>query len=105
MKTFLLIQMGCVAGVFIIGLFLNKKYEEEDESKSEQDKNLEASNNNDTKNKEKNIRKEKLKKALKSWAFWRFNIISLSMSPITDIVFSMYRGIGESKKLIKQSYN
>ena len=99
MKTFLLIQMGCVAGVFIIGLFLNKKYEEEDEGKSEQDKNLAASNNNDTKNKEKNIRKEKLKKALKTWAFWRFNIISLSMSPITDMVFSMYRGIGESKKI------
>ena len=58
-----------------------------------------ASNNNDTKNKEKNIRKEKLKRALKSWAFWRFNIISLSMSPITDMVFSMYRGIGESKKI------
>jgi len=105
MKTFLLIQMGCTAGVFIIGLFLNKRYIEEDEDKSdknEQDKNLEASNNNDTKNdknEKKRLRKEKLKKALKSWEFWRFNIISLSMSPINNMVFSMYRGIGESKKI------
>ena len=101
MKTFLLIQMGCTAGVFIIGLFLNKKYEE-DEGKTEQDKNLTTSNNNDAKNDKnvaKNIRKEKLKKALKSWEFWRFNIISLSMSPINNMVFSMYRGIGESKKI------
>ena len=108
MKTFLLIQMGCVAGVFIIGLFLNKRYQEEDEGKSdknEQDKNLAVSNNNDTNNDKddkiakKNLRKEKLKKALKSWEFWRFNIISLSMSPINNMVFSMYRGIGESKKI------
>jgi hypothetical protein len=73
MKTFLLIQMGCVAGVFIIGLFLNKKYVEEDEVKSEQDKNLTASNNNDI---------------LNYIYFYSINM-----------VFSMYRGIGESKKI------
>ena len=38
-------------------------------------------------------------KALKSWKFWRYNIISLSQSPISDMVFAMYRGIGESKDI------
>ncbi len=49
----------------------------------------------------KNIltRKQKLIKALKSWKFWRFNLISLSQSPISDMVFSMYRGIGESHEI------
>ena len=40
-------------------------------------------------------RKEKIKIVLKSWKFWRFNLISLSQSPISDMVFAMYRGLGE----------
>ena len=36
---------------------------------------------------------------LKSWAFWRYNLISLSQSPISDMVFAMYRSIGESKRI------
>ena len=126
-KKFLLIQMGCVLGSFITGFICIKKYDEAGENlnKNEQEKNLASSdnvnNNNNNENKEnndgnnnetnnvniykndetknKNIKKEKLKKALKSWKFWRFNIISLSISPINNMVFSMYRGIGESKKI------
>ena len=40
-------------------------------------------------------RKEKIKLALKSWKFWRYNLISLSQSPISDMVFAMYRCLGE----------
>ena len=46
-----------------------------------------------------NKRKEMFKKALKSWTFWRYNIISLNQSPITDMVFAMYISIGESKRI------
>ena len=44
-------------------------------------------------------RKEKIKIVLKSWKFWRYNLISLSQSPISDMVFAMYRGLGESYQI------
>ena len=138
-KTFLLIQMACVVGSYIIGFILIKKYNDDDKNNennainnAEQAKeiktneviNLDNNNNNieqaknitsndgintvniitnvnkEIKNEDINkIRKEKLKKALKSWTFWRYNIISLCQSPITDMVFAMYRSIGESKRI------
>ncbi len=36
-----------------------------------------------------------MKMVLKSWKFWRYNLISLILSPITDLIFSMYRSLGE----------
>ena len=41
-------------------------------------------------------RKEKIKMVLKSWKFWRYNLISLSQSPIGDMIFAMCRGIAET---------
>ena len=36
---------------------------------------------------------------LKSWRFWRYNLISLSSSPITNMIFSMYRSLGETYQI------
>ena len=117
-KIFLLIQMACVVGTFIIGLATIKKYNNEDNEnsnnnnskdkneeknieKNEQKNNIASSENvntvniistninKDSKNANINIRKQKLKKALKSWTFWRYNLISLSQCPITDMVFAI----------------
>ena len=44
-------------------------------------------------------RKEKIKMVLKSWKFWRFNLISLSSSPIINMIFSMYRSLGETYQI------
>ena len=44
-------------------------------------------------------RKEKIKMVLKSWKFWRYNLISLSSSPITNMIFSMYRSLGETYQI------
>lgn len=62
--------------------------------------NIEIKDNINNSNSFQNIkktktRKEKIKIVLKSWKFWRFNLISLSQSPISDMVFAMYRGLGE----------
>ena len=93
-KNFVLVQMACYIGTYILGLILIKKYKDDEED-------------NDIKVKEKNLmlyknkikRKDKLIKVLKSWTFWRHNLISLSQSPVSDMIFAMYRGIGESKKI------
>ena len=93
-KNFVLVQMACYIGTYILGLILIKKYKDDEED-------------NDIKVKEKNLmlyknkikRKDKLIKVLKSWTFWRYNLISLSQSPVSDMIFAMYRGIGESKKI------
>ena len=37
--------------------------------------------------------------SLKSWKFWRYNIISLSCSPIGNTIFSLYRSIGETYQI------
>ena len=81
------------------------------ENDSNEDNNKDIKSNNDNNNeiyvkdennniiKDKKItksRKEKIKIVLKSWKFWRYNLISLSQSPISDMVFAMYRGLGES---------
>ena len=111
-KNFILIQIACYIGSFIISLFLIKRYNEKKSTKKDDLKPFltttgSDSNNNSNNNKEnseiktKNYknRRQKLIKALKSWEFWRYNLISLSQSPVTDMVFAMYRGIGETKRI------
>ena len=67
-----------------------------------------ARNNRDIKKKEneenstkkkKKTRKEKIIMSLKSWKFWRYNLISLSCSPIGNTIFSLYRSIGETYQI------
>ena len=36
---------------------------------------------------------------LKSWKFWRFNLISLSSSPIINMIISLYRSLGETYQI------
>ena len=104
-KIFLLIQMACYLGSFIICLFLIKRYNENNLTLNDaqpflsttQDNKENVITNNEIKTKDYTKRRQKLIKALKSWTFWRYNLISLSQSPISDMVFAMYRGIGESK--------
>ena len=103
-KTFFVVQMLSALTVFLIGLIIIKKYNEEIYI-NVQERLLYLTKSEDNANNEikvvKNIltRKQKLIKALKSWKFWRFNLISLSQSPISDMVFSLYRGIGESHEI------
>ena len=60
----------------------------------------EGDNNKLSKKKKKSkTRKEKIKMVLKSWKFWRYNLISLSSSPVTDMIFSMYRSLGETYQI------
>ena len=47
----------------------------------------------------KKTRFEKIKMALKSWKFWKFNLISLTSSPIGNTIFSLYRSIGETYQM------
>ena len=73
-----------------------------DEKDNENNKNKEILENINDINKNKKIkktRKEQIKIALKSWKFWRYNLISLSQSPVSDMIFSMYRGIGETYRI------
>ena len=44
----------------------------------------------------KKTRFEKIKMALKSWKFWKYNLISLCCNPIGNVIFSLYRSIGET---------
>ena len=44
----------------------------------------------------KKTRKEKIMMVLKSWKFWKYNLISLTSNPIGNIIFSLYRSIGEA---------
>jgi hypothetical protein len=111
-KIFVLVQIGCFIVTFILCLFLIKKYKEKNLNQNEKEQllpstmsknniniNTNINANNELKTKNYHNRKIKLKKVLKSWEFWRYNIISLSQSPISDMVFAMYRGIGESKDI------
>ena len=67
--------------------------------------NPEIKENEENKNEKKTIksnpktRKEKIKMVLKSWKFWRYNLISLSSSPIINMIFSMYRSLGETYQI------
>ena len=45
------------------------------------------------------IRKEKIKMVLKSWKFWRYDIICITSSLISNIIFSMYRSLGETYQI------
>lgn len=105
-KTFILIQMGGFLGSFIISLFFIKINKEKDISNNSLQPLLKTTTTenkskifNEIKTKNYLNRRQKLIKALKSWEFWRYNIISLCQSPITDMIFSMYRGIGEFKDI------
>ena len=75
---------------------------EEKENKietNENDKIIENNNNKDNNKKLNKTRKEKIIIALKSWKFWRYNLVSLSQSPVSDMIFAMYRGIGETNQI------
>ena len=135
-KKFLVLQIFCVFGSFIICEILTKTYDEKNEEKfgikflfrineikslcNKKKVNekllIEASNdvfsiNPEAKEdeidknqiikseKKSKTRKEKIKMVLKSWKFWRYNLISLSSSPITDMIFSMYRSLGETYQI------
>ena len=68
-----------------------KESEEEDEDKKDKNK--------DEEKKSPKTRKEKIKMVLKSWKFWKYNLISLSSSPIINMIFSMYRSLGETYQI------
>ena len=98
-KTFLLIQIFCFIGSFLLGLLFIKKYNEDKETENKEEILLDKPINGETKIRNANKRKIKIIKALKSWTFWRYNLISLSQSPVSDMIFAMYRGIGEDKNV------
>ena len=72
---------------------------EEMQSMDEKENKSKENNEIDKNKKIKKTRKEQLKIALKSWKFWRYNLISLSQSPVSDMIFAMYRGIGETYRI------
>ena len=135
-KKFLLLQIFCTLGSFIICEMLTKTYDENNQekfsikflfrvneikslcNKKKDDKSLliEAADDvfsinpeakeieddiKETNKSKKNskTRKEKIKMVLKSWKFWRYNLISLSSSPIINMIFSMYRSLGETYQI------
>ena len=135
-KSFLLLQIFCVLGSFIICEMLTKTYDKNNQekysikflfrvneikslcNKKKDDKLLlietaddvfsinpeaqeieEEKKKKNKKKKNSKTRKEKIKMVLKSWKFWRYNLISLSSSPITDMIFSMYRSLGETYQI------
>ena len=135
-KKFLLLQIFCVLGSFIVCEMLTRTYDEKNQEKfsikflfrvneikslcnknkdekmllidtvddtfsiNPEIKEIEDDNNNSNKSKKNSkTRKEKIKMALKSWKFWRYNLISLSSSPIINMIFSMYRSLGETYQI------
>ena len=135
-KTFLLLQIFCALGAFLVCEIFTKTYDENNEEKfdikfllrineikkfcNKKEKEsliiierandvfsinpeimeIEDDQNNAKNNKIKSkTRKEKIKMVLKSWKFWRYNLISLSQSPITNMIFSMYRSLGETHQI------
>ena len=135
-KYFLLLQIFCILGSFIVCEMLIKTYDENNKEecsikflfkineikslckKRKDDKllliessdevfsiNPEIKEVEDDKNKivksekKTKTRKEKIKMVLKSWKFWRYNLISLSSSPIINMIFSMYRSLGETYQI------
>ena len=135
-KNFLLLQIFCVLGAYIICEMITKTYDENNkeefglkflfkineikslckkkkeeklliiESSDErfsinQDiKEIEDDKNGKNENKKKTkSRKEKIKMVLKSWKFWRYDIICITSSLISNIIFSMYRSLGETYQI------
>ena len=135
-KNFLLLQIFCVLGAYIICEMITKTYDENNkeefglkflfkineikslckkkkdeklliiESSDErfsinQDiKEIEDDKNDKNENKKKTkSRKEKIKMVLKSWKFWRYDIICITSSLISNIIFSMYRSLGETYQI------
>ena len=136
-KNFLLLQIFCILGAFIICEMLIKTYDENNKeefsvkflfkikeikslfNKNKNDEKLlliessdevfsinpeikedeEEKNKIEKKEKKTKTRREKIKMVLKSWKFWRYNLISLSSSPIINMIFSMYRSLGETYQI------
>ena len=135
-KYFLLLQIFCVLGAYIICEMITKTYDENNkeefglkflfkineikslckkkkeeklliiESSDErfsinQDiKEIEDDKKDKNENKKKTkSRKEKIKMVLKSWKFWRYDIICITSSLISNIIFSMYRSLGETYQI------
>ena len=135
-KSFLLLQIFCVLGSFIICEMLTKTYDKNNQekcsikflfrvneikslcNKKKDDKLLlietaddvfsinpeaqeieEEKKKKNKKKKNSKTRKEKIKMVLKSWKFWRYNLISLSSSPIINMIFSLYRSLGETYQI------
>ena len=135
-KYFLLLQIFCVLGAYIICEMITKTYDEKNkeefglkflfkineikslckkkkeeklliiESSDErfsinQDiKEIEDDKKDKNENKKKTkSRKEKIKMVLKSWKFWRYDIICITSSLISNIIFSMYRSLGETYQI------
>ena len=135
-KYFLLLQIFCVLGAYIICEMITKTYDENNKEefglkflfkineikslcKKKKDEKLliiESSDErfsinqdikeieddkkykNENKKKTKS-RKEKIKMVLKSWKFWRYDIICITSSLISNIIFSMYRSLGETYQI------
>ena len=135
-KYFLLLQIFCVLGAYIICEMITKTYDEKNkeefglkflfkineikslckkkkeeklliiESSDErfsinQDiKEIEDDKNDKNENKKKTkSRKEKIKMVLKSGKFWRYDIICITSSLISNIIFSRYRSLGETYQI------
>ena len=135
-KYFLLLQIFCVLGAYIICEMITKTYDENNKEefglkflfkineikslckKKKEEKlliiessderfsiNQDIKENEDDKNdknenkKKTKSRKEKIKMVLKSWKFWRYDIICITSSLISNIIFSMYRSLGETYQI------
>ena len=135
-KYFLLLQIFCVLGAYIICEMITKTYDENNKEefglkflfkineikslcKKKKDEKLliiessderfsinqDIKENEDDKNdknenkKKTKSRKEKIKMVLKSWKFWRYDIICITSSLISNIIFSMYRSLGETYQI------
>ena len=106
-KYFLLLQIFCVLGAYIICEMITKTYDENNKEefglkflfKINEIKSL------CKKKKEEKLliiaksRKEKIKMVLKSWKFSRYDIICITSSLISNIIFSMYRSLGETYQI------
>ena len=135
-KYFLLLQIFCVLGAYIICEMITKTYDENNKEefglkflfkineikslcKKKKDEKLliiessderfsinqdikeiedDKKDKNENKKKTKS-RKEKIKMVLKSWKFWRYDIICITSSLISNIIFSMYRSLGETYQI------
>ena len=135
-KYFLLLQIFCVLGAYIICEMITKTYDENNKEefglkflfkineikslckKKKEEKLLiiessderfsinqnikeiedDKKDKNENKKKTKS-RKEKIKMVLKSWKFWRYDIICITSSLISNIIFSMYRSLGETYQI------
>jgi len=122
-KTYLLVSIACLGGVYILSIFLMYTKKEE-EKKTQKEKNIEMTNKDNIQdvlileegdttepeddsasdNKENNQEKTKsfkkmIKVAIKSKRLILFAIISIFTCQGPSMVFTLYRGIGEYYKI------